>query len=132
MLLLIIGYLNDPLVQKALHVDGIYTTPTDGQSIDDDNVVFFDDDNSLRKTNLESFVSKDHLLEVKNINPRISLDQTIQSNPMIHRWDVCNDAVNNFWAFNDYLSDTTSLYSHIYNHPNKPGNSLFNIIYNII
>lgn len=35
-------------------------------------------------------------------------------------WTVCNDLVFNSWPLMDYMGDTTSLYSYIYNHPNKP------------
>lgn len=34
-------------------------------------------------------------------------------------WLPCSDPVNGGWAFNDYLSDTTHLYSLIFNHPAK-------------
>jgi hypothetical protein len=36
------------------------------------------------------------------------------------RWAACSDSVNGGWAFNDYLADTTILYSKIVNHKNKP------------
>lgn len=35
---------------------------------------------------------------------------------------MCSDIVNGEWSFSDFLSDTTNLYSVIYNHPNKPKN----------
>lgn len=37
-------------------------------------------------------------------------------------WSMCSDIVNGEWSFSDFLSDTTNLYSVIYNHPNKPKN----------
>lgn len=35
-------------------------------------------------------------------------------------WGFCDDDVNGNWALSDYFSDTTPLYSAIYNHRNKP------------
>ncbi len=35
-------------------------------------------------------------------------------------WAPCSDSVNGGWAFNDYLADTTILYSKIVQHKNKP------------
>ena len=36
------------------------------------------------------------------------------------KWDFCSDVVFEQWAFNDYLGDTTHLYSEVYNHKHKP------------
>lgn len=36
------------------------------------------------------------------------------------KWDFCSDDVNENWSFNDYLADTTELYSKIFSHEKKP------------
>ena len=64
-----------------------------------------------------------HYHVVLNPEEEILADDRVSSTDIdVHQWDVCNDAVNQHWAFNDYLSDTTSLYSTIYAHKNKPSN----------
>lgn len=35
-------------------------------------------------------------------------------------WAECDDYVNGLWSFSDYLSDTTDLYSTLFNHADKP------------
>lgn len=65
-----------------------------------------------------------HYHGVLNHEEVILADDRVSSTDIdAHQWDVCNDAVNQHWAFNDYLSDTTSLYSTIYAHKNKPSNT---------
>lgn len=57
-----------------------------------------------------------------HVGPSSQRGQYLQS---VHRsldWGECSDEVNLGWAFNDYLADTTILYSKIFNHPKKPWN----------
>jgi hypothetical protein len=114
-----LAYLNDPFVQTALHVDGSYTTPIITKA-DDDLRVPGDD---IVDTDMNS-QEEQHYHGVLNHEKVILADRRVSSTDIdAHQWDVCNDAVNQHWAFNDYLSDTTSLYSTIYDHKNKPSNA---------
>lgn len=36
------------------------------------------------------------------------------------KWSSCNDHINEDWFVMDFISDVTTLYSDIYNHPSKP------------
>lgn len=52
-------------------------------------------------------------------NPEVqsALHVDIQGRP--RHWQPCSDAVNGHWSMNDFLADTTALYSKIFNHPAK-------------
>ena len=123
-----LAYLNDPSVQTALHVDGSYTTPMIVNADDDlripgDDVVDTDKNNRVI-ININSQEEQQHYHSVLNHQEVMLADGRVSNTDAdAHQWDVCNDEVNQHWAFNDYLSDTTSLYSTIYTHKNKPSNS---------
>jgi len=45
-----------------------------------------------------------------------------ERDPLLVPWDWCTDSVNEQWALNDYLADTTSLYKFVHTHPHRPPN----------
>lgn len=101
-----VEYLNDPAVQAALHVSTMPNPVPDRNS------------GTVTPTTTTTTTATQH--DIPNDNSGTpTTSAKVKAKPP-RRWDFCSDEVNENWAFNDYLADTTALYRAIYTHPHKP------------